>query len=119
MKAWLLCLLLFPVTVGAQPAHDEVVITQLNSHLLALKVLPPLPDGKSLSNVYLMDRQQRAAIRKTLDSQNSDQQKAMRSYADAVGKLYQKPVIPWDLAFALTSVLAGRDLSNDSLPPLK
>jgi hypothetical protein len=51
-------------------------------------------------------------------SQNSDQQKAMRSYADAVGKLYQKPVIPWYLAFALTSVLAGRDLSNDSLAPL-
>ena len=35
-----------------------------------------------------------------------------------MSKVYGETVIPWDLAYALTSVLAGKDLSNDNLRPL-
>jgi len=42
----------------------------------------------------------------------------MLRFADDVSKIYGESVIPWELAYALTSVLAGKDLSNPDLAPL-
>ncbi len=93
-------------------------MTRLNSDLMALKSLPALPNGIVLPNLFAMSTEDRAALRKTVANRSPDQDQVMMRYADAMAKFYEKTVVPWDLAYALTSVLAGKDLSNDALTPL-
>src|SRR5258708_437610 len=119
MKTPSLCLSLFLITmtVNAQPTWEDVM-TRLNSDLMALKSLPALPNGIVLPNLFAMSTEDRAALRKTVANRSPDQDQVMMRYADAMAKFYEKTVVPWDLAYALTSVLAGKDLSNDALTPL-
>jgi len=75
----------------------------------ALKFLPSLPIGQALPDLLRIAKEDRAALRATVASKNPDQDRVMLRYADDVSKIYGETVIPWDLACALTSVLAGKD----------
>ena len=92
MRTVLSALLLFAVTVGAQPDRYEAILTRLNRHLLPLKSMAA--------------------------SQGAAQEEIMRRYADEMSKLYQTTVIPRDLSRSLTAALAGKDLTNENLMPL-
>jgi hypothetical protein len=118
MNAGSLCLLLLTMMVSAQTIRDEVIVTRLNSDLMALKFLPSLPNGKKLPDLVAMTREDRAALAARVANRNPDQHQVILRYADAMAKLYEETVIPWDLAYALTSVLAGKNLSNHTLTPL-
>ena len=111
----LLWLLLFTLTVSAQTTGDDELVSRLNSALLPLK---SLPKGDALPDLVAMTAEDRAALRAAVANQNPAQNRVMLRFADDMAELYGVAVILWDFAYALTSVLAGKDVSQDTLTPL-
>jgi hypothetical protein len=138
MKTCALSLLLFAMTVHAQRAPDAAGVSQLNADLMALKSLPTLPGGDTLPDPLPMAVTGREALRHSV---SPVQEQVMQQYSRDLnmilakhrvtivdGKdeglegptagLRGKAFVSWDQAYALTSVLAGKDLSEDLLAPL-
>jgi hypothetical protein len=91
MKTLSLGLLLVAMTVNAQPIGDDAIVTRLNLDLMALR---------------------------SLSVGSPERSQAMGRYASDINKLYPIGFVTRDLAYALTSALAGKGLSDDTLTPL-
>jgi hypothetical protein len=117
MKAvW--CLLLFGAAAGAQSSSNNAVVDRLNADLRVLESLPALRPGVVLPDVTAMTPEAREALRAAVANEFPEQDLAMQRYASDVMKTRGMSAVPWDLAYALTSVLRGRKLTDSELTDL-
>jgi len=108
----LIALLLAP-TLFAQTHPDEVA-DRLTADLIALNSIPALPEGSVVLNPRSLDRLDLAILKTTVKNRTPDLDRAMQSFAADAAPRYAKYVIPWSLAYVLTSVLAGKNLPRNS-----
>jgi hypothetical protein len=136
MKTCSLSLLLLATTVHAQTVPNAQRVSQLNADLMALRSLPALPAGTTLPDplttkgadgVALMRSpspdQERAIARLQGDLFSLTQQRYAEIDKFKPGespwmKTFQPLSGGWEVAYALTNVLAGKELSDTALTPL-
>ena len=116
MKTAVWCLLFLAARVGAQTIPDELV-DRLATDLSALRNLPN-PNGERLRGFLDLTRSDLTALRSFVSQQAPEQNRAMTRFVDDIADRYGKVLIPWDVAYALTSALAGRELPDEMLKQL-
>jgi hypothetical protein len=108
----LIALLLAP-TLFAQIPQNEVA-DRLTADLIALTSIPALPEGSVVPNPRSLDRLALATLKSAVKNRNPELDSAMQKFAADAAQRYDKYVIPWSLAYVLTSALAGKDLPRNS-----
>jgi hypothetical protein len=93
MKKRSLCLLIFATIANAQQPDSKALIARLNADLMPMRSIESSPD-------------------------NPAQKHVMVQFATDISKLHPPGFVSRDLAYALTSAIAGKDLSDDNLTPL-
>jgi hypothetical protein len=93
MKKGTLCLLFFAIAATAQLKEYEVIVARLNADLMQMRSIDSSAD-------------------------NPLQTRIMAQFAKDVNALHPLGFVTRNLAFSLTSALAGRDLSDEKLTPL-
>jgi hypothetical protein len=89
MKTAWLCMLLFSLAAIAQPLGRDALVARLNADLLPLR-----------------------------SPSTSEQTQVMANFATDINSHYPKGFVARNLASALTGVLEGKDLSDETLTPL-
>ena len=108
----LLALLLASPLVAQNRSHG--VIERLTSDLTSLSSVQTTSKGVSVINPLVLDRLDLAHLKATVKGHNPDLDGIMQRLAADAAKRYDKYVIPWSLAYVVTSVLAGKDLPRHS-----
>jgi hypothetical protein len=93
MKKQSLCLLIFAAMATAQSPDHKELVARLTADLMPMRSIESSPD-------------------------NAAQQRVMAQFATDISKLHPPGFVSRDLAYALTSAIAGKDLSDDNLTPL-
>jgi hypothetical protein len=88
-----LCLLIFTTIAAAQSPDHKALVARLNADLLPMRSIESSPD-------------------------NPAQKRVMVQFAMDISKLHPPGFVSRDLAYALTSAIAGKDLSDENLTPL-
>ena len=128
MKTWFLFLSIFMASVHGQTLTETEIVARLNSDLVALKSLPPsfasletgvhnrgtLQAMVSPDQFAIMQRY-RQAVGAFQRQRHRDAIASSKNLADGGGML---GFANWNQAYLLTSLLAGRDLSDASVTPL-
>ncbi len=108
-----LALLLSP-TLFAQSRSDEVV-ERLTADLISLSSVRGMPEGSAVLNPLSLGRLDLARLKAMVKDQNPDLDSTMQRFAADAAERYDKYVIPWSVAYVVTSVLAGKDLPRNSV----
>ena len=124
------------MTVHAQTTADPRSASPLKADLMALKSLPGLPAGTTLPDPPTTKGADRVAL---MTSPSPERERAVerlqRDLFNLTGQRYaeidkfkpgESPLMKtfqplsggWEIAYALTNVLAGKDLSDAALTPL-
>jgi hypothetical protein len=90
-RSW--CLLIFATIATAQSPDHKALVAQLSADLMPMRSIESSPD-------------------------NPAQKRVMAQFAMDVSKLHPPGFVSRNLAFALTSAISGKQLSEDNLTPL-
>jgi hypothetical protein len=116
METGLPCLLFLAIASAAGQQLPGPLHAQINANLRLLRSLPagdPLPDLTAISP------ESHLALKQRVSESNPRQDRIMRLFAFDIASSYRdKPVVPWNFAFALTTVLAGREVPDEMLTRL-
>lgn len=118
MKVWYVCLLLVIEAAYAQP---NAILMRLNGELTELKSLPVVPDRAALSGLPSLGGGHPQTFRKNVAESEPEMYRAANWIAGDISRFhypYPGDFATWELAYALTSVLAGKNLSDDRVAPL-
>jgi hypothetical protein len=121
MKSASCCALLFAVGLAAQTPSSDAAVNKLNSTLLPLATLPRVPDGDSFHGTPLRKREKCSGCIRAADYwQFMEISRQIVNDIMSEADRYHRPTFRSvsGFAYALTSVLAGRDLPIDRLSRL-
>ena len=94
--------------------HQNEVAQRLAADLIALTSMPGLPEGSVVLNPRSLDRLDLLNLKAVVKNRTPDLDSAMQKFAADAAPRYDTYVIPWSLAYVLTSVLAGKNLPRNS-----
>ena len=106
--------LLLPITLLAQTFSAAQLMDRLSDDLLALSSLPGLPEGSVVVNPLRLAGTDLAKLKAVVKAETPMLDSAMERFAAHAAERYDRLVIPWSLAYVLTSTLAGANLPADS-----
>ena len=112
MKTTFFCLFLLAGSVAGQTLFPDQATARAALGLSAMRTLPRAAAGEKLHDLQGLTRQELAALRSFVAEQAPEQDRIMLRFQEDIAGRYGEPVISWELAYQLTSVLAGRELPD-------
>jgi hypothetical protein len=115
MKTVLGCVLLLAPTVLAQTIPQHRLVERLTEDLISLTFLPEMPEGSVVVDARELASKDRNRLKAVVRDQSPALDGIMLRFAAHVAEQYNESVIPWSLAYVLTSTLAGKSLPEGSV----
>jgi hypothetical protein len=117
MKGVLGCLLL-PATLLAQTLPEQRLVDQLSEDLISLTSLRGMSEGSVVVNPRQLTSKELARLKAAVKDQTPELDGIMMRFAAHVAERYDRFVVPWSLAYVLTSTLAGKRLPQSVVKQL-